>query len=81
MDRFYFCNQNLFQLLSFSLFGCLLLAEFFFVDTTPFVDKYFDEPKNHAYHWRGVLPRDKYISNLLRVIFSKQKKKKFFFSL
>ncbi|KAI5388266.1 Purple acid phosphatase 3, variant 5 [Lathyrus oleraceus] len=43
------------------------IAEFFFVDTTPFVDKYFLKPKDHKYDWRGVLPRNKYLSNLLKV--------------
>ncbi|KAI4352073.1 hypothetical protein L6164_006359 [Bauhinia variegata] len=41
------------------------IAEFFFVDTTPFVDKYFYKPKHHKYDWRGVLPRKKYLSKLL----------------
>jgi len=44
------------------------VAEFFFVDTTPFVDKYFTEPGDHVYDWRGILPRKKYISNLLKVL-------------
>ncbi|KAA8529876.1 hypothetical protein F0562_034520 [Nyssa sinensis] len=44
------------------------IAEFFFVDTTPFQDKYFTEAeaKDHTYDWRGVLPRKKYLSNLLQ---------------
>ncbi|KAK4790185.1 hypothetical protein SAY86_017489 [Trapa natans] len=42
------------------------IVEFFFVDTTPFGDKYFTEPGSHVYDWRGVLPRDSYISNLLK---------------
>ncbi|GFZ00347.1 purple acid phosphatase 8 [Actinidia rufa] len=42
------------------------IAEFFFVDTTPFEDKYFDEPKGHTYDWRDVLPRKDYLSNLLK---------------
>ncbi|WVZ21949.1 hypothetical protein V8G54_000493 [Vigna mungo] len=42
------------------------IAEFFFVDTTPFVDKYFLEPKDHKYDWRGVLPRERYLSKLLK---------------
>jgi tartrate-resistant acid phosphatase type 5 len=42
-------------------------VEFFFVDTTPFVDKYFTEPKDHVYDWRGIWPRKQYISNLLKV--------------
>ncbi|KAE8654720.1 Purple acid phosphatase 8 [Hibiscus syriacus] len=29
------------------------MAEFFFVDTTPFVSKYFTDPKDHVYDWRG----------------------------
>ncbi|WOG83611.1 hypothetical protein DCAR_0102788 [Daucus carota subsp. sativus] len=41
-------------------------AEFFFVDTTPFQTKYFTHPKDHVYDWRGVLPRHKYISTLLK---------------
>jgi len=43
-------------------------VDFFFVDTTPFVDKYFIEDKGHNYDWRGILPRKRYISNLLKVI-------------
>ncbi|KAK4743039.1 hypothetical protein SAY87_001040 [Trapa incisa] len=42
------------------------MVDFFFVDTTPFVDKYFTDPEDHAYDWRGVLPRKAYISNLLK---------------
>ncbi|RDX75535.1 Purple acid phosphatase 17 [Mucuna pruriens] len=42
------------------------IAEFFFVDTTPFVDKYFLKPKDHKYDWRGVLPREKYLLKLLK---------------
>ncbi|XP_020222430.1 purple acid phosphatase 3 isoform X2 [Cajanus cajan] len=37
-----------------------------FVDTTPFVKKYFIDTKGHSYDWRGVLPRKRYISKLLR---------------
>ncbi|KAK3421417.1 hypothetical protein EUGRSUZ_G02074 [Eucalyptus grandis] len=40
------------------------IVELFFVDTTPFVDEYFREPK--AYDWSGVLPRKPYLSNLLK---------------
>ncbi|KAH6776427.1 Calcineurin-like metallo-phosphoesterase superfamily protein [Perilla frutescens var. hirtella] len=42
------------------------IAELFFIDTTPFQDKYFTDPKDHVYDWRGVLPRDKYLSTLLQ---------------
>ncbi|GMJ04521.1 purple acid phosphatase 3 [Hibiscus trionum] len=41
------------------------MAEFFFVDTTPFVSKYFIEPKDHVYDWKGILPRNNYLNNLL----------------
>ncbi|KAJ4973666.1 hypothetical protein NE237_006840 [Protea cynaroides] len=43
------------------------IAEIFFVDTTPFVDKYFTHPGSHTYDWSGILPsREKYLSNLLK---------------
>ncbi|XP_022776543.1 purple acid phosphatase 4-like isoform X1 [Durio zibethinus] len=41
------------------------MAEFFFVDTTPMVDKYFIDPEDEVYDWKGVLPRENYIKNLL----------------
>lgn len=41
------------------------IVELFFVDTTPFVDKYFTKPKEDVYDWSGVLPRKRYLSNLL----------------
>nr|AFK35320.1 unknown [Lotus japonicus] len=41
------------------------VAEFFFVDTTPFVGKYFTEPEDHVYDWSGIGPREQYISNIL----------------
>ncbi|KAM2781140.1 hypothetical protein COP1_010938 [Malus domestica] len=42
------------------------IVDFFFVDTTPFVDDYFTNPKEHTYDWRGVTPRAEYLSNLLK---------------
>ncbi|KNA24594.1 hypothetical protein SOVF_013790 [Spinacia oleracea] len=42
------------------------IVDFFFVDTTPFQDKYFIEDEGHTYDWRGVLPRKRYLSNLLQ---------------
>ncbi|KAJ6340480.1 hypothetical protein OIU77_008275 [Salix suchowensis] len=42
------------------------IVELFFIDTTPFVDKYFLRPKHHHYDWRGVMPRQHYLSNLLK---------------
>ncbi|GLT96837.1 hypothetical protein SLE2022_144320 [Rubroshorea leprosula] len=41
------------------------IVEFFFLDTTPFVDKYFTDPEDHHYDWSGILPREKYLKNLL----------------
>ncbi|GMJ13353.1 hypothetical protein like AT1G25230 [Hibiscus trionum] len=41
------------------------MAEIFFVDTTPFVTKYFTNPEEHVYDWKGILPRKNYIQNLL----------------
>ncbi|CAI9296612.1 unnamed protein product [Lactuca saligna] len=41
------------------------IVEFFFVDTTPFEDKYFTE-EDHDYDWRGILPREEYLSNVLK---------------
>lgn len=43
------------------------MADIFFVDTTPFVDKYFTDFE-HNYDWQGVLPRRKYITDTLEVI-------------
>ncbi|KAL6842901.1 hypothetical protein ACP4OV_027214 [Aristida adscensionis] len=42
------------------------VADFFFVDTTPFVLQYWNNPKNRTYDWRGVAPRETYIANLLK---------------
>lgn len=44
------------------------IAEFFFVDTTPFADKYFTNPKDDVYDWSGILPRNEYLSNLLKSV-------------
>jgi hypothetical protein len=43
------------------------IADFFFIDTTPFQLKYWTHPKDNHYDWRGVAPREKYIANLLKV--------------
>ncbi|XP_009607042.1 purple acid phosphatase 3 [Nicotiana tabacum] len=42
------------------------VAEFFFVDTTPFQDMYFTYPKDHTYDWRDILPRQDYLDNILK---------------
>ncbi|KAK6921562.1 Calcineurin-like phosphoesterase domain, ApaH type [Dillenia turbinata] len=40
-------------------------VDFFFIDTTPFVDKYFINPGNQTYDWKGILPRYQYLSRTL----------------
>ncbi|KAE8691943.1 Purple acid phosphatase 17 [Hibiscus syriacus] len=42
------------------------IVDIFFVDTTPFVDKYFMEPEEHTYDWEGVEPRKTYLATLLK---------------
>ncbi|XP_034569917.1 purple acid phosphatase 8 [Setaria viridis] len=42
------------------------VADFFFIDTIPSVLKYWNEPKNNTYDWRGVAPRETYIANILK---------------
>lgn len=65
---------NLYVHISFVLFQPFFpfirpaeIVEFFFVDTTPFEDKYFNDPGDDTYDWRGVVPREKYLSSLLKV--------------
>ncbi|XWS69461.1 hypothetical protein CRYUN_Cryun04dG0181000 [Craigia yunnanensis] len=49
-------------------------VEFFFVDTTPFVDTYFMDPGDDTYDWKGVSPREDYLSNLLEDVDAALKK-------
>uniref|UniRef100_I1KRQ6 Purple acid phosphatase n=1 Tax=Glycine max TaxID=3847 RepID=I1KRQ6_SOYBN len=63
LDKRWLCLRSFICLFTFFVSE---VAEFFFVDTTPFVDKYFIEPKDHVYDWSGILPRKQYISNLLK---------------
>ncbi|KAK7399894.1 hypothetical protein VNO78_11089 [Psophocarpus tetragonolobus] len=49
------------------------IVEFFFVDTTPFVDEYFINPGEHTYDWEGVLPRSEYLETLEALAQSKAK--------
>ncbi|CAM8936380.1 unnamed protein product [Rhodiola kirilowii] len=42
------------------------IAEFFFVDTTPFIDMYVYDPKDHKYDWRGLFHRKRYIKGLVK---------------
>lgn len=52
------------------------IVDFFFVDTTPFDDSYFTEPGEQGYDWTGVLPRQAYLSNLLKEVDSALKNSK-----
>ena len=54
------CNNCLF----FKIYEIKDIAEFFLVDTVPFVQKYWNESK---FDWRQVAPRDTYLSTLLTV--------------
>lgn len=42
------------------------VVDFFFMDTTPFQTKYFTDPEDHKYDWRGVMPRKKYLKEQLK---------------
>ncbi|PHT28858.1 Purple acid phosphatase 17 [Capsicum baccatum] len=42
------------------------IAEIFMVDTTPFESKYFTDPKDHTYDWRGVIPTNMYTASVLK---------------
>ncbi|XP_072992140.1 purple acid phosphatase 4-like [Typha latifolia] len=42
------------------------IAQFFFVDTTPFIKKYWLNPKRRHYDWRGVAPREEYMTSVLK---------------
>ncbi|KAI4357446.1 hypothetical protein L6164_001394 [Bauhinia variegata] len=52
------------------------IVDFFFVDTTPLVDKYFTDPGDDTYDWKGVLPRQAYLSELLEDVDSALKQSK-----
>ncbi|GER53769.1 purple acid phosphatase [Striga asiatica] len=42
------------------------VADIIFIDTTPFVNTYFDNPKEQRFDWSGIMPRDEYLSSLKR---------------
>lgn len=61
-DRWNCYRQNL----SFSCKGASCSSvDFFFIDTTPFVDIYWTYTK-HKYDWRGVRPRQRYLKKQLK---------------
>ncbi|KAI3975949.1 hypothetical protein MKX01_016632 [Papaver californicum] len=44
------------------------IVDLFFVDTTPFVDKYFTELGEYTYDWSGISPRKSYIAKHLEEV-------------
>ncbi|KAJ8648427.1 hypothetical protein MRB53_001450 [Persea americana] len=42
------------------------IAEIFFIDTTPFVELYWTNPKDHTYDWREVSSRKDYMETALK---------------
>lgn len=65
--RFNYLRSTFLDLLSLLLSFLSEIADFFFVDTTPFVNKYWTDPEDHHYDWREVSPRETYIENLSKV--------------
>lgn len=45
---------------------CPSSVELYFVDTSPFVNKYWEIPNEDTYDWRGVIPRDMYLKRQLQ---------------
>ncbi|EOY01295.1 hypothetical protein QUC31_013858 [Theobroma cacao] len=73
------CSILTFSVLNSSILTTVVMSlaefvEFFFVDTTPFVDKYFTDPGDDVYDWKGVSPREDYLSNLLKDVDAALKK-------
>jgi len=65
-QRSFTLKYNLCTLPSVSANECPSAAELYFVDTTPFVDKYWEIPNEDTYDWRGVTPRDIYLRRQLQ---------------
>ncbi|XP_073126724.1 purple acid phosphatase 3-like [Henckelia pumila] len=40
------------------------MVDMFFIDTTPFVDAYFENPKKKNFDWKDILPRERYLSTV-----------------
>lgn len=71
-DKRWFCDRS--YQLKFPLCGsskhalghCKKYVELFFIDTTPFVDKYWDEEQERTFDWRGIGPRQEYLDSQLK---------------
>lgn len=46
---------------------CHKFVEFFFIDTTPFVDKYWSPEQKRTFDWRGIGHRQTYLDTQLEV--------------
>jgi tartrate-resistant acid phosphatase type 5 len=69
-DKRWFCQRS--YQLKYSLCGpshkgrCAKFVEIFFIDTTPFVDKYWGPDQKRTFDWRGVEPRQEYLDTQLQ---------------
>lgn len=69
-DKRWFCQRS--YQLKYSLCGsphtghCGKFVEFFFIDTTPFVDMYWSEEQKRTFDWRGIGPRQEYLDSQLK---------------
>ncbi|KAG0561180.1 hypothetical protein KC19_9G043300 [Ceratodon purpureus] len=69
-DKRWFCDR--FYQLKYPLCGshnlghCEKFVELFFIDTTPFVDKYWDAEQARTFDWRGIGPRQEYLDSQLK---------------
>lgn len=68
-DNRWFCDRS--YLLKHNLCGpshtghCHKFVEFFFIDTTPFVDKYWSPEQKRTFDWRGIGHRQTYLDTQL----------------
>lgn len=51
--------------------SCDKFVEFFFIDTTPFVDKYWSKEEHRKFDWRGIGGRQEYLDSQLETLNSK----------
>jgi len=69
-DKRWYCQRS--YQVKYSLCGsshkgrCKRFVEFFFIDTTPFVDKYWGPEQKRAFDWRGIGPRQEYLDSQLK---------------
>ncbi len=49
---------------------CEKFVEFFFIDTTPFVDEYWNSTGKETFDWRGLAPREEQLWSQLQVCIS-----------